>query len=265
MKHFTGLTDGQIAKQIDLDDIANNLLVRVKVEDNLQFDGRKHLFRVTLENNGSRSLSGTNWKIYLYSFFVLEADHILVDKGNYILPEGYILEDYNLKVNQVKGCLHSLTPVDGFQEIKQKESREIHFFASLWAVSKTDIPPNWYIVADGLSPRVIGSTSGDFVDDFTEPYEWKRGKSDLYNPYTPLERFNRYEATKEHPQMKITIPTPKKVVDYDRYEILDMSGDVYILSSSLQNEVSYLSSKYNTLLVVVTICFPPPTFLYHYI
>jgi hypothetical protein len=94
---------------------------------------------------------------------------------------------------RVKCTLYSLSPVTGFPEISPNTTREITFFGANWAISKSDVPPNWYIDADGLSPRVFESTSGDFVRDFTEPSQWKRTNYDLYNPYTPMDRFERYK------------------------------------------------------------------------
>jgi hexosaminidase len=241
---FTGTVYGQISTQEDLDGIAKNIQIKVDVADNLQFNGGKHLFRVTFENKGSRSLSGTNWKIYFFSFFVIEADHIMSADGNYILPEGYVLEDSKLKINHEKGSLYSLSPVAGFPEISPNTTKEITFFGANWAISKSDVPPNWYIDADGLSPRVFESTSGDFVRDFTEPSQWKRTKYDLYNPYTPMDRFERYKKISLQPKMKLSIPTPKEIIEHDDTVTLDMRGDVNIVHNNLSNEAVFLSSKY---------------------
>lgn len=246
LEHFisTGTVYGQISTQADLDGIAKNIQIKVDVADNLQFNGGKHLFRVKFENKGSRSLSGTNWKIYFYSFFVIEADHIMSADGNYIFPEGYVLEDSKLKINHAKGSLYSLSPVAGFPEISPNATREITFLGANWAISKSDVPPNWYIVADGLSPRVFESTSRDFVGDFTEPNQWKRTKYDLYNPYTTMDRFERYKKINLQPKMKLSIPTPKEIIEHDDTVTLDMSGDVNIVHNNLSNEAVFLSSKY---------------------
>lgn len=66
---FADSIRGQIQTQNDLDDIAKNLRIKVEVVDNLKFNGSEHLLRVTFDNKGYVSLSGTNWKIFLYSFF----------------------------------------------------------------------------------------------------------------------------------------------------------------------------------------------------
>jgi hexosaminidase len=154
------------------------------------------------------------------------------------------LEDSKLKINHEKGSLYSLSPVAGFPEISPNTTREITFFGANWAISKSDVPPNWYIDADGLSPRVFESTSGDFVRDFTEPSQWKRTNYDLYNPYTPMDRFERYKKISLQPKMKLSIPTPKEIIEHDDTVTLDMRGDVNIVHNNLSNEAVFLSSKY---------------------
>jgi hypothetical protein len=57
------------------------------------------------DNKGYVSLSGTNWKIFLYSFFVIEADHILSGNGNFMLSEGYVLKEFNMSTRQIQGSL----------------------------------------------------------------------------------------------------------------------------------------------------------------
>lgn len=240
---FADSIRGQIQTQNDLDDIVKNLRIKVEVVDNLKFNGSKHLFRVTFDNKGYVSLSGTNWKIFLYSFFVIEADHILSGDGNFMLSEGYVLKEFNMSTRQIQGSLYSLTPVSGFPEILPNSTRDLTFYAANWAVSKSDIPPNWFIVADGLVPRVLESTMVDFVEDFTTPNQWKRTKYDLYNPYTPLERYNRYKTTNPHVQTKLVIPTPKILITKYNMPNLDVSSDVYIVHNSLLNEAHYLASK----------------------
>ncbi|VDI02254.1 hexosaminidase [Mytilus galloprovincialis] len=246
LRHLFYLADciyGQVSTQEELDDIARNLRIEVHVVDNLQFNGRKHLFRIMFENKGSHSLSGLNWKIFFYSFFIIEEEHVLSLDGNSILPGGYILNESKLRIDHAKGSLYSLTPVEDFLEIKPNTTREIRFFGSNWAISTSDIPPNWYITVDGLSPRVFESTSGDFVGNFDEPNQWKRTKSDLYNPYTPLDRFEKYKDMRKTPKKKIAIPTPKSVIHYDASETLDMHGDVNIVHNGFTNEATYLANK----------------------
>lgn len=200
---------------------------------------------MTFENKASRSLSGLNWKIYFYSFYVIESEHTLSEDGHSFLPGGYVLENAKLRVKHEQGGLYSLTPVSGFQEIPPSTKREITFFGANWAVSKTDIPPNWYIVVDGLVPRVFDSTKGDFVANFTRANQWKRTSSDKYNPFTPFDRYHRYKRSSSITEAKPVIPTPKFIKRFNSTWNLDMSGRVYIIQGGgLSSETNYLEGNY---------------------
>ncbi|VDI52489.1 hexosaminidase [Mytilus galloprovincialis] len=208
-------------------------------------DGSRHLFKVTFNNKAPKSLTGVNWKIYFFSFFIVESKHILSKDGLYTKPEGYTLPNVNLKVMHENGCLYSMTPTTGFKELPQNGTREITFYAANWAVSKTDIPPNWYITADGLNARVIDSTKEGFVGEFTSAKQWKRKKEDKYDPYSPMSRYQRYKTTNTNVQMKMVIPTPKEITNLDISKLLNITGKVTIVHSGLDNEASFLTDKYS--------------------
>ncbi|XP_052096527.1 beta-hexosaminidase-like isoform X2 [Mytilus californianus] len=239
-----GYVNSQIVTQPDLDTIAAGLEIKVDVVENLD-DGSRHLFKVTFNNNASKSLSGLNWKIYFFSFFIVESKHILSEDGLYTKPEGYILPNVNLKLRHENGCLFSMSPTTGFIGLPYNGEREITFYAANWAVSKTDIPPNWYITADGLNARVIDSTKEGFVGEFTSAKQWKRKKADRYDPYSPMARYQRYKTTNPNVQMKMIIPTPKEITNHDTTKLLDISGQVTIVHNGLDNEASFLKDKYS--------------------
>ncbi|CAG2208070.1 HEXA_B [Mytilus edulis] len=225
-----GYVNSQIATQSDLDQIASGLDIKVDMVENLD-DGSRHLFKVTFNNKAPKSLT--------------ESKHILSKDGLYTKPEGYTLPNVNLKVMHENGCLYSMTPTTGFKELPQNGTREITFYAANWAVSKTDIPPNWYISADGLNARVIDSTKEGFVGEFTSAKQWKRKKEDKYDPYSPMSRYQRYKTTNTNVQMKMVIPTPKEITNLDTSKLLNITGKVTIVHSGLDNEAAFLTDKYN--------------------
>ncbi|CAC5362528.1 HEXA_B [Mytilus coruscus] len=239
-----GYVNSQIVTQPDLDQIAAGLDIKVDVVENLD-DGSRHFFKVTFNNKALKSLSGLNWKIYFYSFFIVESKHILSEDGLYTKPEGYTLPNVNLKLRHENGGLFSMSPTTGFIGLPPNGKREITFFAANWAVSKTDIPPNWYITADGLDARVIDSTKEGFVGEFTSAKQWKRKKEDRYDPYSPMARYQRYKTTNPNVQMKMIIPTPKEITNHDTTNLLHISGNVTIVHSGLDNEASFLTDKYS--------------------
>ena len=64
-----------------------------------------------------------------------------------------------------------------------------------WTVSKSDVMPNWYVAGEGLQPRLIKSTADgnkDFVGEFISPQQYKRYDYDVYEPFTALQRYNRF-------------------------------------------------------------------------
>ncbi|VDI78298.1 hexosaminidase, partial [Mytilus galloprovincialis] len=236
--------NSQIVTQLDLDKIASGLDIKVDVVENLD-DGSQHLFKVTFSNKALTSLSGLNWKIFFYSFFIVESKHILSEDGLYAKPEGYTLPNVNLKLRHENGGLFSMSPTTGFIDLPPNGEREITFYAANWAVSKTDIAPNWYITADGLNARLIDSTKEGFVREFINAKQWKRMKADKYDPYSPMARYQRYKVTNPNVQMKMVIPTPKEMSNHDTTKLLDISGKVTIVHSGLDNEASFLTDVYN--------------------
>ncbi|XP_069102366.1 uncharacterized protein [Argopecten irradians] len=193
--------------QLDLDYIASNLHIKVKVADNLEYNGGKHKFIVTLRNTGNQEIRGDNWTIYFYSFFMLE--------GQYLpRPGGYEPPGQGVNLNHVAGCLFGMTATSNFQNIGPMNERIIEFFGDNWAVTRSDVPPNWYIASEGLQSKVINSTvfGSRFVEDFTSVRQWKRYRADRYNPYTSRDRAIRYGPEAETPSEKYNIlPTPKNV------------------------------------------------------
>lgn len=206
--------------------------------DNLKYNGAKHLFHVTLYNPGSNLIRGSNWTIYFYSFFMIESDHLPKDGG-------FVLESQNIRLNHIQGMLFSLEPVSGFGNITSKETKSLYFYGQNWAVSKTDIPPNWYITSPGLQPKVFKSTSPDnpnFVSNFVLPKQWKRYKSDVYNPYTPEVRYNKYSVTDLGKVGKYIIPTPESItVDESSHVTLDSNTWRIRAESEFMKEADYLA------------------------
>ncbi|XP_033725870.1 uncharacterized protein LOC117315681 [Pecten maximus] len=193
--------------QPDLDYISSNLEIKVKVADNLEYNGRKHKFIVTFKNTGNQSIRGDNWTIYFYSFFMLEGEHLP-------RPEGYEVPGQGVTLHHVTGCLFGMTPTSDFPSIESMNTRTIEFFGDNWAISRSDVPPNWYIASDGLDSRLINSTAfgSRFVEDFTSVRQWKRYGGDRYNPFTSRDRSTRYGPEPETPPKKHNVlPTPKQI------------------------------------------------------
>jgi hexosaminidase len=75
----------------------------------------------------------------------------------------------------------------------------VRFLSENFSVARTDVFPNWYLVAPGLEPRTVVNTAGeslDWVGDFDSENKWKRydykitgaEAHDRYDPFSPAVR-----------------------------------------------------------------------------
>ena len=107
--------------------------------------------------------------------------------------------------------------------------------------------PNWYLgsVDDSLEPRIIESTSNNnFVDSFETPKQWKRTVDDVYNPFTPEERFERNNIENTNAAVKLVIPTPERVaINESQWVHLDIATCKIVAEAELQNEIKILQGK----------------------
>ncbi|XP_061190127.1 uncharacterized protein LOC133197995 [Saccostrea echinata] len=211
--------------------------IKIAVEDNLKENGMKHKFSLNLTNIGNGVVENEGWSIYFCSFFMIEPDH---------LPsaDGYILPHYYLKINHIQGCLFSMSPTSGFPRLLANERYFVDFYGQFWAVSRTDLPPNWYVAAPSLKPVNIQSTftGKRFVSDFTSPRQWKRYRIDQYNPYTAQERYRKYDAGVPTDSLKLVLPTPKHIQVHSNNS-LKIRNMTIVCTADLKEEADYLSSK----------------------
>lgn len=233
------LTNG--ITQSELNYIADNLDVRVKLTDNLRYDGKKHTMIITLTNKGERPMNMLNVEMFFHSFFMVEPD-FLPD------PRGYRSDDYKIRLHHVNGMLFRAEFLRRFGMLLPNQPREIKLTIQDWAVSKTDVPNNWYITADGLNPKTLAATAvtdQSFVEDFTDPNQYKRYRNDQYSPFSPLERYDNIKSDDFGGRgvSYAVIPTPRQtLLDTARPVTID---NTWVISAapSLVNEATYLGGK----------------------
>ena len=180
------LTVSSLTQQ-ELNYVGENLDVRVKLTDNLKQDGKYHFMIITLTNQGTAPIETRSLKLFFHSFFMVEPDHL----PN---PHGYVSNHNNVKLFHINGMLFSAEFLQKFGDINPGKSKQIKLKVQDWAVSKSDVPGNWYITSGTREPRILKSTTAkdhSFVEDFVQPNQYKRYKADVYNPFTPWERFDR--------------------------------------------------------------------------
>ena len=176
--------------QQELNYIGENLDVKVKLTDNLKNDGKRHTMIIKLTNKGTAPIETRTLRLFFHSFFMVEPDH-LPD------PNGYISNANKVKLFHINGMLFRIKFLPKFGNINPGKTKRIRLTIQDWAVSKTDIPPNWYVTSGTREPRILKSTSAkdhSFVEDFIKPNQYKRYKADTYSPFTPWERFDRVKG-----------------------------------------------------------------------
>lgn len=103
--------------------------------------------------------------------------------------------------------------------------------------------PRWYVTAKGLTPRVIKNTDDEelkFVGKFDTKEKWKRFVTDVYNPYTPKERYDMYVISDLGSAQNSLIPTPvEMIVDTEKHVIIKSDWTVFI-QAGLETEAAPL-------------------------
>lgn len=225
--------------QNDLKYISDNLDVRYDVLDNLQ-DDKNFQCRMNLTNTGSKTIDRGPWAIYFNYIRKIEPTHITGAQ------RGYTLKKYGVKFVHISGSLFKVEPVQGFQPLSPGKSLEIVFYSEHFSVARTDVMPNWYVAAEGLQAVNIGKTTDEdlgFVGPFDTKEKWKRKTFDVYNPFTPQERFERILADDKKSQVTLTIiPTPVEMAVQDDKNT-NIERWVIIASKQFQNEAKYLGEK----------------------
>ena len=191
------------SEQTLVDNMAQYVKLRYDVVDNFAIP-RKFQAKITLTNTGPDipQGNGISWSLYFTHTSLIEPDNIR--------PDGVELSGIGLKVFIIQGYLYKLVPLASFPGIRYNEALEIPFTGSGASAARTDVMPNWYVVAPNAEPRTIESTSGvslDFVGAFDTERKYKRQPNDLYSPYTATDRFSLWEYNGES-GIKSIIPTP---------------------------------------------------------
>lgn len=227
--------DSQVTQQTDLNYIGEHLDIRLAVVDNLKHNGLNHKLTLVLTNTGNTTIKHGDWSIYFYSFFMIESEHLPKAKE-------YVLPHYNLKLMHVKGNLFSITPTIGFPDLTYNQSHYSEFYAQFWSVTKTDWMSNWYIAAPSLKAVNIASTAfgKKFTDNFSSVRQWKRTRTDHYNPFTAQARYRRYTIQDFEKAIKLVIPTPK-LVKRNSDNFLRVKNLSVSYESPLKETASFLS------------------------
>ncbi|WAR15559.1 HEX-like protein [Mya arenaria] len=232
--------------QNEVDEMASGLKVRIGGIDNLRYDGKKHIMKLTLENKGSSDIPPSGWKLFFHSMTLG-----FPDKFDLLEEDFKRLHAENVVVGIVNGDLYYLKPFNDFVAIKPGEGRTYQLIFKYWSAARTDYMPLWYVASEDLTvePRIVKSTASmdlDFVDPFDDINEWKRWRKDRFNPFTPEERMNRLQF-KDYGKMSHIIPTPKTVIlgQSGRTLSFDKTWTLFTEASTFQTSELYIQELFH--------------------
>ncbi|GFR92558.1 beta-hexosaminidase [Elysia marginata] len=211
------------------------------------------LVEITLTNsrNSGVNLANDAWQLHLYCIFMIEPDMMgPFGHTTIVLPGQYV------SITHVHGSHFYISPTREFPTIPPGGTRKIKFKVRYWSVTRTDTMPHWYLTYGSFQPRIITSTAAEslrFVADRTRVEQLKRYDFDRYLPFTPQDRFERYDLGEDNPssaEIRL-VPKPLRVsVDGDRTVSLDQT---WIIScpSTLASEAAYLSDSLRLSLTII--------------
>lgn len=201
--------------QAQLDYIGDHLDVRYKILGN---EVGRYFVDLTLTNNGSGSIDACCWSIYFYHTKFLDS---------YSFNAGVRMRMMNEKPRQeknqdeiaftlahVNGYTFRIQPTNQFAGLESGERVVLRLVGGGWAVSRSEVIPNWYVANDysPSEPRLLRSTVGEelkFVGDFDPAKRWSRTEEDMCEPFTPEDRFSRNKVRDlEGAYSSPVIPTP---------------------------------------------------------
>ncbi|XP_050411821.1 uncharacterized protein LOC126826788 [Patella vulgata] len=232
-----------IVDQSVIDYIADYLSIEYEVLNNFDSGLDTYLAEYILKNVGDKDIVLGNWEIYFYSIYMVEPRYL---KGG--LP--YELPGYNVILQHVNGGLFKLTPSRSFGVMRPGESRNFQIRVEYWSVAKSDVMPNIYVTAEGMTSKTIKSTAGEslsFVHDYVRMNQWKRYNTenfkDRFDPFTLNHRFTVNDDIKDLGLAPVPIvPTPLSYVIENEKTLSLGEKDWTIVAVSLLNEANFLQA-----------------------
>lgn len=232
----TATLDQSALTQSTLDRMAQKVAVAYRVIDNrsnphcAKEHAHGYCFRAALRFTSQESLSKAGWQLYF----------------SHITP---IRQDFSkaFDIQHINGDLHRIVPTPHFQGFQANVPQSIEFIADYWQLSETDPMPNYYFVAENLTPAVVANTRPlidpetglerlPFVGEITDvEKQFKRTPQDKSRWATAEEIFRSNADTpllSAHLDSAI-IPTPQQLVLDAQGRYLDLSSGIRLDRSGI--------------------------------
>lgn len=160
---------------------ADSLKVKYQVKSNLDLSGcdinfeQGKCYQAELRLTFANPMPAKGWDIYFSQVTPIQWE------GS---------EDFDIE--RINGDLHKLSPT---RKIIAEKQYVLPLRVGFWSVSKTDVMPNYFIVADGLTPAVINSTVEEWDEETGLPIlphagEFKTNQQKRRNSQDQLELGN---------------------------------------------------------------------------
>lgn len=238
--------------QSQLDYIGSHLDVRYTIVGN---EGGKYFIDVTLSNRGQTPIEPCCWAIYLYHTKFLDVYFFNSGMPMRMSNERRRVEDGTdgvmFTLEHVNGYTFRLQPTNRFVGLEPGEQVVLRLGGGGWAVSRSEVIPNWYVANDySLSePRLLLSTAGEelkFVGDFDPSKRWSRSEDDFCVPFTPDDRYARNKVHDLGSDAGGIVPTPLSIQFKKDAKKLKLRGNSWMVlyTPGLENEAQYIQGMF---------------------
>lgn len=198
--------------QIQLDNLAKSLNVRYHAFSNVETKCPdkdsipvKHCFSAEITFTSPVELLANDWQIYYSQVYPV-----------------YASSSEELTLTHLNGDIHRITPTKKFSGFKANEAKKITIWIASTVISESELMPNYWINANGLTPKVIASTqTGVNSETLLETQPWvvpfdninkqiKSAPNDI-NQYASAEWLYDHNADTKFDKQRVAtslIPTP---------------------------------------------------------
>ncbi len=218
--------------QSDIDNIAQSLDVTYQVVTNIPSEKcDKNIadgacFEAQITFTAHEDILAKNWHIFFSQIAPIQS-----------------FESEEFKVEHINGDLHKITLADNFTGFKAGASKTLKFRAMFWSLSEYDAMPNYIVMADNLTAKVIESTRPvidsetgleilPFVASFTDnEKQFKRTANDATQWLTAEALYQRNAKLQlaANPNIQESIiPTPKSAVFHPKKAELELANGLAI-------------------------------------
>jgi len=226
--------------QQSLNDLATTLTVKYHFLSNIETDcpdleGEKvtHCYGAKINFTASEDILVNNWQLYFSQVY-----------------PAYASRSDELSLEHINGDIHQISPTINFSGFHAGETKTVKLWVKSTLISESELMPNYWITAKGLTPAVIESTRTT-VDSDTgleiQPYvvsfddikkQIKSAPGDINKYASPQWLFQQNEKLSvayKHLPFAV-IPTPKSITITDENSRVDLSLGINVRYTNINKD-----------------------------